>query len=75
MSNIKYKRQSPQKWAEDFKLKILDYSKGFSDSEYESGLLSREEFLNKASLCVFEKPEALSRRDAAKYFSSLTTNK
>lgn len=65
------KRQSAFKWAEEKGLVVLSFTKAFTMEEYHDKLIGYDEFLNKISLCELRKPEVKSRREAAKYLSTL----
>ena len=69
---MNYKNQSGEKWAQFLGLELESYKNGWNDYEqYSSLLLSRDEFLNRASLSKFKAPFAKSRRDAAQFLSNL----
>jgi hypothetical protein len=69
---INKNNKNGQEWAKEMNLVIEDFRKGWETQEqFESLILSRSEFLNRASLSKVKAPQVLSRRDAEKFKAQL----
>jgi hypothetical protein len=66
------RNKSGADWAKELSLVIENYRNGWNnDDEFNNLLLSRAEFLNRASISVIKKPNITSRRGAAQFMSNL----
>ena len=53
-------------WNKIYRIKFIDLS-GFDNEDYYNRVnISLDDFLNRAALCKIQKPENVSRREAAK---------